>query len=164
MSSDRSVEAFNEYYATMPWLAIPTDIGAAQLKNRLAQQLNISSIPTLVVLECKTGKFVSDNARNHVMNIAGDDEKAVAVVKAWKAIEPVNLEDAVSTREEPRTLAGSIMTWFMFILKNPVYIFGLLYLYKTYVKNTSLKAIFSGGGAGDADAASASTGTADQEF
>ena len=47
----------------MPWLSIPTEAGAAAVKSNLAKQLGIQGIPTLIVIDAKTGEFVSAGAR-----------------------------------------------------------------------------------------------------
>lgn len=134
VSSDRSVPSFNEYYAKMPWLAIAAELGSAELKNRLAQRLQISSIPTLVVLDAKTGKFITNNARNEVTEAAKDDAKGAELVKSWKEMEAVPLDEAdFSQPAGEKTIIGTILSWAFFILKNPVYIFACLYIYKVYI-------------------------------
>jgi len=48
-SSDRDGEAFAEYFASMPWLALPFENREA--KEALSQHFGVRGIPTLVVLE-----------------------------------------------------------------------------------------------------------------
>merc|ERR1712137_49480 len=119
VSSDRSVEAFNEYYGKMPWLAIPSDTGAAGIKNRLAQTLKISGIPTLIVLDAKTGDFVTDGARNEVSGGAESKEKSQELVKTWKEKESVPLNEAALGGQQPTQ--NPIVRLIFTVLKNPMY-------------------------------------------
>ena len=48
MSADRDVDAFNEYFASHPWLAVK--FSDAELRRRLNEQHAVSAIPTIVVL------------------------------------------------------------------------------------------------------------------
>ncbi|KAG9454041.1 hypothetical protein H6P81_006945 [Aristolochia fimbriata] len=49
VSSDEDQKSFDEYYATMPWLAIP--FSDLQSKKNLTQRFQIEGIPSLVILE-----------------------------------------------------------------------------------------------------------------
>jgi nucleoredoxin len=66
-SSDREEEAFEEYYATMPWLALP--FGDSRKKS-LSRKFEVTGIPTLVILD-KEGKLVTASGR---AAISGDLE------------------------------------------------------------------------------------------
>jgi hypothetical protein len=123
ISSDKNLSEFNEYYGTMPWLSLPEGAGesSSEIKNKLSQSLQIRGIPTLIVIDVKTGKFVTSNARNDVMSSSGNAEKGLEVINQWKAIEPVPFEEANLAQAGP----GGIMGIIMYILKNPIYIFGL---------------------------------------
>ena len=64
-TSDSDEEYFNEYFATMPWIAIP--FGSKEIQN-LKIKHGVSGIPKLVIL--KTDEtVVSDNARGDVTNL-----------------------------------------------------------------------------------------------
>uniref|UniRef100_J3LPM5 protein-disulfide reductase n=1 Tax=Oryza brachyantha TaxID=4533 RepID=J3LPM5_ORYBR len=54
VSSDRELEAFNNYFAKMPWLAVPfsDSEGLAGLKKRF----KVRGIPHLVILDAKSGE------------------------------------------------------------------------------------------------------------
>lgn len=83
ISSDRSLEEFNEYYGKMPWKAVPTD--AAQIKQTLASRLGIQGIPALVVLEVSTGLFVTNDIRDQIQRNAEKDGKVVkSMINEWK--------------------------------------------------------------------------------
>jgi nucleoredoxin len=92
VSSDRTVQSFNEYYQTMPWLAIPTETGAAQIKANLARALSVTGIPALFVLDVKTGNLVSSDARNEVSAVGDDKTKGRELIAMWKAKETVPLD------------------------------------------------------------------------
>jgi len=59
-SSDRDQEGFDEYYAEMPWHAIPFSNSGA--KQKLSEQFGISGIPTLVVLD-GAGQLITKEGR-----------------------------------------------------------------------------------------------------
>jgi nucleoredoxin len=115
----------------MPWLAIPSEDGSAAVKNNLAQTLGIQGIPTLVVIDAKTGEFVTANARADVEAAKGDPAKAKAAIESWKNMERKPLEDAKAQLAGPES---PILKFLLFFAKNPIYIFGLMYFYKFLVK------------------------------
>jgi nucleoredoxin len=134
VSSDKTIESFDEYYGNMPWLAIATD-GTA-VKNELAKTFQISGIPTSLVLDCKTGAYITDDARNTVTEIAsGTKEQGLALIKKWKEMESVPLDQAAEKRKGGQPAQNPALRAVMYILKNPMYIFGMIYIYK-YVMRT----------------------------
>lgn len=130
----------------MPWVAQPVDAASAEKKQELAEALQIKSIPILVVLDAKTGKYVTDMGRVNVADAGSDKEKQTQVVADWKAIEPVSFEDAVITGGMGPMTFGSIV---YNILKNPVAIFALMYGFKKLLRLWAAyqrkKALDSGG-------------------
>lgn len=59
-SSDRDQEGFDEYYAEMPWHAIP--FSNSDAKQKLSKQFGVSGIPTLVVLD-GAGQLITKEGR-----------------------------------------------------------------------------------------------------
>lgn len=59
-SSDRDQGGFDEYYAEMPWHAIP--FSKRDAKQKLSEQFGISGIPTLVVLD-GAGQLITKEGR-----------------------------------------------------------------------------------------------------
>lgn len=59
---DRSAESFASYYATMPWLAIPF-AAASERCIPLAQRLQVSGIPHLVLLDGDSLRIINKDAR-----------------------------------------------------------------------------------------------------
>lgn len=52
ISSDKSIESFNEYYKKMPWLALPYE--KRDLKKKLCDQFYIKTIPQLIFIKAKS--------------------------------------------------------------------------------------------------------------
>mmetsp|Transcript_10471 Transcript_10471/g.14032 ORF Transcript_10471/g.14032 Transcript_10471/m.14032 type:complete len:230 (+) Transcript_10471:67-756(+) len=131
VSSDRDLSSFNEYFGKMPWVAIPADGAGAQLKQRLAELCQIRGIPALVVIDAKTGHFVTDDARNEVTAAGEDVSKGKELVSLWKSKEAVPFDRAVFNGGQS---GFSIRKVIMFFLSNPVYIVGMLYFAKKGMK------------------------------
>ncbi|KAK8790894.1 hypothetical protein WA158_005525 [Blastocystis sp. Blastoise] len=62
VSSDSDLHSFQEYFDSMPWLAIPYDSPARQ---KLASMFNVSSIPTFVMID-PSGAVINLHARDAV--------------------------------------------------------------------------------------------------
>lgn len=130
VSSDHSIEEFNEYYGKMPWVAQPVDAASALLKNELAKKLHIKGIPALVVFDKKTGNFVTDLARNQVTQ-AVQNKTTAKLIEEWKTTPAVPIEEAQITGG--KSLTG-IMDIIYMVLKNPVAIFAIMYVFKKAMK------------------------------
>jgi nucleoredoxin len=65
VSSDRDSDAFREYLGSMPrsWFAIPP---SDKRKEQLSKLFEVQGIPSLVLLDAKTGKTINANARGAV--------------------------------------------------------------------------------------------------
>merc|ERR1719502_1092076 len=63
VSSDREQSAFDEYYAEMPWKALP--FSERDLKGKLSKKFKVNGIPSFVIVDSE-GKLVTDKARNGV--------------------------------------------------------------------------------------------------
>lgn len=59
VSADHDISGFKNYYATMPWLAIPFD---AETRERMLSWMKVTGVPRLMVLDGKTGKVLESNA------------------------------------------------------------------------------------------------------
>ncbi|CAL4939875.1 unnamed protein product [Urochloa decumbens] len=59
VSGDQDEEAFNEYFAKMPWLAVP--FSDSEGREGLNGQFKVSGIPNLVILDAKTGEVYTDD-------------------------------------------------------------------------------------------------------
>lgn len=106
----------------MPWLAIPPD--QQRVKEKIAQKLQIRGIPALIVLDARTGFFVTSNARNDVSSAAGDVRRGAEVIASWKAKEAVPLDLAMLGTEQNSFSVSSILAYFM---RNPLFIVMVIY-------------------------------------
>lgn len=69
VSSDRNEEAFKEYFAEMPWLALPFD--RRELKAALGKRFKVRGIPTFVILDGENGEVITANGRE----VVSEDEE-----------------------------------------------------------------------------------------
>ncbi len=69
VSSDKDEKSFNSYFNTMPWSSLKFQSDAGR---RLSQEFGVRGIPTLVILDQKTGKVLTKNGRALVMQY-GDE-------------------------------------------------------------------------------------------
>ena len=130
VSSDRTVPEFEAYYEKMPWLSIPTEEGSAAIKNNLTQQLGLQGIPTLVVVDAKTGEFISAKGREDVTQVGGGDNLAgQELIAKWKNMERRPFSEGAKAMGQQNPVMAILM-WFV---KNPMAIFAILYFYK-YLK------------------------------
>jgi nucleoredoxin len=129
VSSDKSLDEFNTYYGSMPWLAMMTDKEAAKRKNDLGRALKLAGIPTLVVLEVETGYFVTNQARQQVYEASSDEDECRKLVHSWIQQGGVPIEDAAV--DESQNLFVKIL---LAIAKNPMYMFGMLYIFKQFLR------------------------------
>jgi len=63
VSSDRDEEAYDSYYAEMPWLAVP--YAERDLKAKLSKKFKVNGIPTLVILD-DSGNVITTDGREAV--------------------------------------------------------------------------------------------------
>jgi len=64
VSSDRDQEAFDEYFGSQPWLALP--FSERDLKEKLGAQFKVRGIPTLVIIDPETGDLINADGREAV--------------------------------------------------------------------------------------------------
>jgi nucleoredoxin len=132
VSSDRTIPDFEAYYSKMPWLSIPTEEGSAQIKQALAAKLGIQGIPSLIVLDAKTGEFISATAREDVTKASSAASAGTDLIAQWKQAPRLPLSEALAASggDGGGNIVLTIIKWFM---KNPMSIFAIMYLYR-YVK------------------------------
>lgn len=66
ISSDRDMHSFQEYYNSMPWLALPLNQFASQM---ISNTFSIRGIPNFIVLDSISGNIISKNGREEVTNV-----------------------------------------------------------------------------------------------
>ena len=81
VSSDKTLSEFSSYFNSMPFLALP--YSASGIKRKLSNIFSIRGIPSLVVLDAKTGKILSSNGRNDIVSAKGGDIRGV--LQKWIA-------------------------------------------------------------------------------
>ena len=64
VSADRSDEEYEEYYAEMPWHAVPFD---APERQTLLDAYGNEGIPRLVLLDSATGSILDPSARQRII-------------------------------------------------------------------------------------------------
>ena len=62
VSSDHGIQAFEDYYKEMPWKALPFD--KKRVNKNLNERFRVEGIPSLVLLNGKTGEIISANGRD----------------------------------------------------------------------------------------------------
>lgn len=67
VSADHDMSGFKNYYATMPWLAVPFD---ADTRERLMSWMKVTGVPRLMVLDGRTGKTLESNAVGRALDLA----------------------------------------------------------------------------------------------
>jgi len=94
ISSDRSIEEFDAYSGTMPWLSLP--LTQSKISKSLSAKLCINSIPSLIVLD-KTGKYITNDARAEIGKIGNgviDEKLCFNLVNTWMSTKAVPIEKA----------------------------------------------------------------------
>jgi len=64
VSSDRDESQWSDYFAEMPWLALP--FNDRDRKSAIATKYGITGIPTLILLDAETGETINADARTDV--------------------------------------------------------------------------------------------------
>mmetsp|Transcript_8157 Transcript_8157/g.20067 ORF Transcript_8157/g.20067 Transcript_8157/m.20067 type:complete len:413 (-) Transcript_8157:157-1395(-) len=59
VSADHDMTGFKNYYATMPWLAVPYD---ADTRERLMSWMKVTGVPKLMCLDGRNGKILESNS------------------------------------------------------------------------------------------------------
>eukprot|EP00588_Corethron_pennatum_P013012 CAMPEP_0194275790 /NCGR_PEP_ID=MMETSP0169-20130528/8551_1 /TAXON_ID=218684 /ORGANISM="Corethron pennatum, Strain L29A3" /LENGTH=223 /DNA_ID=CAMNT_0039019345 /DNA_START=61 /DNA_END=732 /DNA_ORIENTATION=- len=131
VSSDQDQQSFRKYYADHPWVALP--YSAAEIGKKLAADYRIKGIPSVIVLDAKTGHYVTNTGREDVLatqvDKKADPEKVRETVAVWKEKEAVPLEQA--NFDENKPLASRIVRIFA---ENPLMLFLFLYLVKRFME------------------------------
>ena len=135
VSSDKDDKSFNEYFGKMPWLSMVPGYTSTENRDRqskLANQFKIQGIPSVIVLDAKTGNFISDNGRNEVMQASSSDETKKALVQNWLSKEAVPIDQAVLGGGAGES-QNPLVRIFLFFARKPVYMFAALYILKRFL-------------------------------
>eukprot|EP01063_Lacrimia_lanifica_P039590 TRINITY_DN8724_c1_g1_i1.p1 TRINITY_DN8724_c1_g1~~TRINITY_DN8724_c1_g1_i1.p1 ORF type:complete len:3085 (+),score=1246.46 TRINITY_DN8724_c1_g1_i1:263-9517(+) len=66
VSADKTAADFQEYFRTMPWLAVPYEVAGP-----VAKGLGVSSIPTLLLFDAGSGALITADGAKALLNHAG---------------------------------------------------------------------------------------------
>ncbi len=66
VSRCRDLDSYGQYFATMPWLALPFDASNERIGQVLSDKYAVKSIPTLVLIDGDTGALITKDARNKI--------------------------------------------------------------------------------------------------
>jgi thiol-disulfide isomerase/thioredoxin len=72
VSSDQSESQFKEYYAEMPWVALPFSATAA--KSKLSSKYGVNGIPALILLDGSTGNVITTEGRSVINSDRNGDK------------------------------------------------------------------------------------------
>ncbi|XP_033748718.1 nucleoredoxin-like isoform X1 [Pecten maximus] len=102
-SSDGDESSFKGYAKEMPWLYLPyTD---RDRKNQLSKTFKVGGIPTLVLLEVKTGKLITRNGRQKV----GTDPDGIMFPWSPKTYREILNGDGVSEKYQETFVKGDYL-------------------------------------------------------
>mmetsp|Transcript_24495 Transcript_24495/g.35074 ORF Transcript_24495/g.35074 Transcript_24495/m.35074 type:complete len:222 (+) Transcript_24495:71-736(+) len=134
VSSDRDEKTFNDYYQKlMPFMATVPAYASAEARQqhlKLAETFQIKGIPSVIVLDAKTGNFITDNARMEIMK-ATDEESKKALIQSWLEKKAVPIDQAQFGTDTSQSLLMKVV---MYFVNRPVHAFGLYYLIKQGLK------------------------------
>mmetsp|Transcript_357 Transcript_357/g.738 ORF Transcript_357/g.738 Transcript_357/m.738 type:complete len:404 (+) Transcript_357:107-1318(+) len=66
VSADHDINGFKNYYASMPWLAVPFD---SDTRERLMSWMKASGVPKLMCLDGRTGKILESNSVGRALDL-----------------------------------------------------------------------------------------------
>lgn len=99
VSSDRDSASFQQYFASMPWLAVPFEMGAIpQIKARFG----VRGIPALIVLDAMSGNIVvpaSDSRREVMQACQRGDDGIEDMLESWIARTPQESQEILAMLE-----------------------------------------------------------------
>ena len=110
----------------MPWTAIPFHQGSAAIKQSLSSLLKISGIPSLIVLDCKTGNFISNTARDDVYNQGS--KFGEQLIEKWKRKEHVPIDKSTELLSGSSQGGGFLWKMILLFARKPMYIVGMYFL------------------------------------
>jgi thiol-disulfide isomerase/thioredoxin len=102
ISSDRDEASFRQYYNEMPWLAMPFSTPQRQM---LGGQFGVRGIPSLVVLNGRTGAVISTNGKPDIIDKRFDLKACMAQWGFGPATAPVQVQSAPVVLGKPKETA-----------------------------------------------------------
>lgn len=140
IGSDRTEQDFAKYFATLtPWWSLPEPARKGKIQKELSRQCKITGIPTLLLLHCGTGGFVTDEARETVEHWSEAPATAKAgfakqIIREWRQKVPIPLRDArLQGWDEFKGIEGFFMT----IMRHPALFLGVVLTAKVRQRTTA---------------------------
>eukprot|EP00585_Thalassiosira_rotula_P001815 CAMPEP_0196137574 /NCGR_PEP_ID=MMETSP0910-20130528/5512_1 /TAXON_ID=49265 /ORGANISM="Thalassiosira rotula, Strain GSO102" /LENGTH=224 /DNA_ID=CAMNT_0041398053 /DNA_START=195 /DNA_END=869 /DNA_ORIENTATION=- len=136
VSSDRDEKSFSEYFGKMPWHAMFPSYTSTVNRNRqgrLSDIFKIQGIPSVIVLDAKTGHFITDNARTEVMSAGSDASAQKELVQSWLSKEAVPIHQA-SFGSGGGGSDNLIVRAIKYILTKPTYMLGIYVIVKKILR------------------------------
>ena len=99
VSSDRDPASFQNYYSSMPWLAIPFTPALDHYKSALSFEFGVQGIPSLVILDAVSGAVVVDarTSRSEIQQSCRRGEDAIAEqFQSWLIQLPVESQEILN--------------------------------------------------------------------
>jgi len=121
----------------MPWHAMFPSYTSSENRNRqgrLSDMFKIQGIPSVVVLDAKTGNFVTDNARTEVMSAGSDVSLQKELVQSWLSKESVPIDQASFGSGSGGGSDNLIVRAIKYILTKPTYMLGIYVIVKKLLK------------------------------
>ncbi|XP_021346337.1 nucleoredoxin-like [Mizuhopecten yessoensis] len=100
VSSDKDDELFKAYAKEMPWLALP--FVDREKKNALSKKFKIQGIPTLVIVDAKTGEAITDKGREQV----GSDPEGAMFPWFPKSVNDIFIGEDLSAADKKTFVKG----------------------------------------------------------
>jgi nucleoredoxin len=105
VSWDRSQAEFDEYFAEMPWAAVPY-AQAEKLKSTVNKKDKVQGIPTLVILDGATGATITKDGREAVINDPRGNELPWKPPTIWDALGSEFLQGTDGETEDLEEVRG----------------------------------------------------------
>jgi len=103
ISSDRDLRSFNQYYASMPWAAVPFDSPSyAGVKQMLSMKYGVRGIPSFVVLDAVSGEVVAsaDASRREVVDACRRGDAGIeSLLRDWLDSAPAETKELLNMLE-----------------------------------------------------------------
>mmetsp|Transcript_4372 Transcript_4372/g.6148 ORF Transcript_4372/g.6148 Transcript_4372/m.6148 type:complete len:668 (+) Transcript_4372:18-2021(+) len=90
--SDNNESSFLKYYGQMPWKSLPYNKESALIKQKLAESLNVVSIPTVIALD-KDGMYIANDCKYSISNLSQSTLQGSNLIKSWKSAKSVPIEN-----------------------------------------------------------------------
>jgi len=112
ISGDNTEEEFTEYYAEMPWAALP--YADRDREQKLSKKFKVSGIPSVVILDGATGELITTDGRAAITNDPTGVEMPWRPKSLDELLDGMKLisNDGASTTNAKTFLAGKVFAFY----------------------------------------------------